>query len=291
MPDPKTIKLLLVEDDLEEEQLLNEAFIEIEENRQWCNWRASSIVHVERLAEALQCLRQEPFDLVLLNLNLPDSPALLDSFVEVNAEARGAPVVVLADEPDENLANRLLREGAQDILVKRELECAPLARAIRYAIERQRRANAVRLSAFDDDLTGTLTRDAFLRLARRYLQLPGSLSTREGGTELVVAFVEVSDDREARDPLLIRAGEILRAAFEPSTLIGRWDRFSFCVLTMGLTSATVEALLHHAAARIGGASVRFSLVPLDPREDFEELLAGLLVSQARPQAKKAILAD
>ncbi len=41
-------------------------------------------------------------------------------------------------KPDEDLANRLLRDGAQDVLVKAELECAPLARAIRYAIERQR---------------------------------------------------------------------------------------------------------------------------------------------------------
>ena len=48
--------------------------------------------------------------------------------------------MVLADEPDENLANRLLREGAQDVLVKPQIECAPLARSVRYAIERQRRS-------------------------------------------------------------------------------------------------------------------------------------------------------
>ena len=72
--------------------------------------------------------------------------------------------MVLADEPDENLANRLLREGAQDVLLKSELECAPLARAIRYAIERQRRASAARASAFVDHLTGVLTRDAFLNV-------------------------------------------------------------------------------------------------------------------------------
>ncbi len=132
----KTLKLLLVEDDLEDEHLLSEALLEIEENRQWCNWRTSSVVPVDRLADALDCLHRDSFHAVLLNLSLPDSPTLLDSFLEVSACAGSAPILVLADEPDENLANRLLREGAQDILVKAEIECPSLARAVRHAIER-----------------------------------------------------------------------------------------------------------------------------------------------------------
>jgi DNA-binding NarL/FixJ family response regulator len=139
VPDSKTLKLLIVEDSLEDEQLLCEALLEIEEHRLWSNWRGSSIVPVDRLADALDCLRRETFHAILLNLSLPDSPALLDSFLGVVARAGSAPVLVLADEPDDNLANRLLREGAQDVLLKSELDCAPLARAIRYAIERQRR--------------------------------------------------------------------------------------------------------------------------------------------------------
>jgi len=135
----RILKLLVVEDNLEDEQLLCEALIEIEENRQWCNWRAATIVQVDQLTDALDCLRREHFDAVLLNLSLPDSPALLDTFLEVNACAGETPIVVLADEPDENLANRLLRNGAQDVFLKSELECGPLARSVRYAIERQRR--------------------------------------------------------------------------------------------------------------------------------------------------------
>ncbi len=143
MPDPRILKILLVEDDSDDEQLLGEAFLEIQENRQWCNWRTASIVQVEQLAEAIGCLRRDKFDIVLLNLSLPDSPTLLHSFLDIYANANDAPVVVLADEADENLANRLLREGAQDVLVKPELECAPLARSIRYAVERQRRSLAM----------------------------------------------------------------------------------------------------------------------------------------------------
>jgi DNA-binding NarL/FixJ family response regulator len=142
VPDPKVIKLLIVEDDLEDEQLLCEALLEIEENRLWSNWRSSSIVAVDQLSDAAACLRNQAFDAVLLNLSLPDSPSLLDSFLNIRAAAGAAPILVLADVPDDYLANHLLREGAQDILIKSELDCAPLARAIRYAIERQRRLRA-----------------------------------------------------------------------------------------------------------------------------------------------------
>jgi len=145
VPEPRILKILLVEDDLEDEELLNGALVEIEEKRQWCNWRSVSVVPVGVRADAVDCLQRELFDIVLLNLSLPDSPTLLDTFLDVHFIARSAtahevPIVVLADEADENLAHRLLREGAQDVLVKPELECALLARSIRYAIERQRRS-------------------------------------------------------------------------------------------------------------------------------------------------------
>jgi DNA-binding response OmpR family regulator len=143
VPDPRVLKILLVEDDLEDAQLLGEAFIEIEENRQWCNWRSANILQVGQLGDAVGCLRRGIFDIVLLNLSLPDSPTLLASFLGIHSWARGVPIVVLADQADENLAHQLLREGAQDVLVKPELECAPLARSIRYAVERQRRARPV----------------------------------------------------------------------------------------------------------------------------------------------------
>jgi two-component system, NarL family, sensor histidine kinase UhpB len=143
VPDPRILKILLVEDDLEDERLLSEALIEIEENRQWCNWRSASLVPVENLTHAFDCLRRATFDVVLLNLSLPDSPTLLDSFLAVQANACGVPIVILADQADENLAHRLLREGAQDVLVKPELECPMLARSIRYAVERHRRVRPI----------------------------------------------------------------------------------------------------------------------------------------------------
>jgi GGDEF domain-containing protein len=271
--DSKTIQLLLVEDDPEDEKLLSEALLEIEENRQWCNWRSSSSVPVDRLGDTLDCLRRLSFDAILLNLSLPDSRSLLDTFFDVRAglEATAcagcAPILVLADEPDENLANRLLREGAQDVLVKSELDCVPFARAIRYAIERQRRAGAARTSAFADPLTGVLTRDAFLNVA-----------SCSGPVESV-ALAEISADRQALDPLLIQAAEALRAALEPPSVVGRWDRRRFCVLAS-------EPALDRAAAQLPHSLLRFSTVKLE-----ELLKAELLNGESPLHAKTAMLAD
>jgi CheY-like chemotaxis protein len=283
VPDPRILKILLVEDDLEDEQLLSEAFVEIEENRQWCNWRTASVVQVGQLAGAVDCLGQgcsnnDAFDIVLLNLSLPDSPTLLYSFLDTHAKARGTPIVVLADQADENLAHRLLREGAQDVLVKPELECAPLARSIRYAVERHRRARGLQASAFIDNLTGVLSSDALLHVAAGYSKLP---------LRLLAASVEVlCDDRDSREPRLILAAETLRDAFEPPSFLGRWDRSRFCAITAGLAETTVEAMLDRAAAKIGG-DVRFLLAPLHAGDNLEDLLAAEL----HPREKTAILAD
>jgi len=267
--DSKTLKLLLVEDDLEDEVLLSEALIEIEEQRQWCNWHTASAVHVDCLADALHCLRQERFDAVLLNLSLPDSPALLDSFFEVKACARGAPIVVLADEEDESLANRLLREGAQDVLLKPALDCGPLAHSLRYAIERERRATALRSAPFVDDLTGVLTREGFLAVAGNYVRL-----SRHTCTRALLALLELAEppeDREECELLIMRAAEALRDAFEIPAIIGRLGRHRFGVIPAGMTEAATEALLMGAARQVPG-KVHCWVAGFDPEIRIEEQL-------------------
>ncbi len=295
--DSKTLKLLLVEDDLEDEQLLCEALIEIEENLLWCNWRNAAVVQVDQLTDALDCLRAERFDAVLLNLSLPDSPSLLNTFLETRACAEGAPIIVLADEEDEHLANRLLRSGAQDVLLKTELECAPLARAVRYAIERQRRAPAVGSSPFVDDLTRTLTREGLIAMGGHYAKL-----AFDRHIDLLLANLEVADvpgktpeDREARELILMRSGEVLRDVFETPALVGHLEHCRFGLIIPGMAEDTVETLLQTAAARIEDASapcrasVRVSVKELNPQDDIEELFNG----HAPPDChmKTAMLAD
>ncbi|HYL35482.1 MAG TPA: response regulator [Bryobacteraceae bacterium] len=304
MTDSKDLKLLLVEDDLGDEQLLCEALIEIEEVHRWCNWRKASVVQVDHLADALDCLRRERFSVVLLNLSLPDSPTLLDTFLEVAACSPGTPIIVLADEADENFANRLLREGAQDVLVKSELECVPLARSVTYAVERQRRLEALGVAPFLDELTGTLSRAGFLTVARPYLQLAleGHVGLLAAGIEIGGAPDESLDDRESCDLHLIRAAEALRAVFDAPALIGRLGQRRFGLIVAGLEESTLERLLNRAASEIEETSyhdirparVRFSVLELNTADDLEDLLdagGGQLSFEAPRHVKPAMLAD
>ena len=298
MSNSKPLKLLLVEDDLEDEYLLSEALAEIEENRQWSNWLAASVVPVEQLADALDCLRGDWFDVVLLNLSLPDSPVLLDTFHQVNDCARGAPIIVLADHEDASLANLLLREGAQDVLLKSELDCAPLARSLRYAIERQHGIAMRGPSHFEDDLTGTLTRPSFLSIGMHYVQF--SRLTR---VPLLLASIEISElpkeaaqEREARDLLLLRTAEVLASAFEPPALIGRVGQNRFSLMTAGLTETTLDAMLNRAALAIEEPSgtVRYSVAELREDVSLEEMLGqdgNEFAEGAHRRTKTVMLAD
>ena len=296
--DSRALKLLLVEDDLEDEHLLCEALIEIEETWQWCNWRSSSVTQVERLTDALDCLRRQTFDVILLNLSLPDSPTLLDSFLETNSAARGAPIVVLADDQDENLANWLLREGAQDVLLKPELECVPLARSLRYAIERQRKIETLRASPFLDELTGVLTSHAFFAMAGHSVQL--SAHSRSvliaGSIEISELSEKTQDDREVRELVFIRAAEVLRQIFQTPALIGRMSQCCFGLILTGMTEIAAENLLRRAALEIEEAAwsqgqpdarVRFSIEEVDLDVEVEQQL----ITGTQQRAKAAILAD
>jgi DNA-binding NarL/FixJ family response regulator len=299
--DSKDLKLLLVEDDLEDEQLLCEALIEIEEKRLWCNWRTATVVQVDQLADALDCLRQDRFDAVLLNLSLPDGAALLDTFLEAKACAGGAPIIVLADEEDENLANRLLREGAQDVVLKQELECAPLARSVRYAIERQRRAGVAGTSPLADHLTGALTRPAFLAVAEPYTQV-----ALESHAAPLLALVDIPDlprqsleDREARELVLLRAGDALRDVFPAPAVLGRVAPCRFALIVAGLSESTVETLLTRACAEIEAAcpgpatTPHFSVTELNRWDGIDELLGGGAGAspEVRWHVKTVMLAD
>src|SRR5262249_45467525 len=82
-------------------------------------------------------------DVVLLDLGLPDSDGL-DTFLELRRHAPALPVVVLTGLADETLGARAVQEGAQDYLVKGQVEGRVLARAVRYAVERRRAEETVR---------------------------------------------------------------------------------------------------------------------------------------------------
>jgi two-component system cell cycle sensor histidine kinase/response regulator CckA len=135
----ETIQVLLIEDSPTDALIVQEALSEVA-------GVTFAVTHVERLGEALQRLEKQRFGVVLLDLSLPDSDGF-GTFTRLRGAASDTPVVVLSGRTDEVLAVRAVQAGAQDYLVKGHMEEQVLARAIRYAIERQRSEEALRMQS------------------------------------------------------------------------------------------------------------------------------------------------
>jgi len=134
----KLIKVLLVEDNPGDVFLLQELLKEV-------NTAKVELCPVERLSEAINWLAHDSFDLMLLDLSLPDSQGI-STFLSATRQAKATPIIVLTGLDDETLALRAMQEGAQDYLVKGQVTGDLLVRSMRYAIERQRIEDALRQS-------------------------------------------------------------------------------------------------------------------------------------------------
>ncbi len=122
------VSLLLIEDNPGDARLLREML-----NEQGMN--KTTLVVVASLGEAEEHLAEHQVDIILLDLGLPDAQGL-DAVRRARTAAAGVPLVVLTGRDDEALALHSLQEGAQDYLVKGQIETRALWRAVRYAIER-----------------------------------------------------------------------------------------------------------------------------------------------------------
>jgi diguanylate cyclase (GGDEF)-like protein/PAS domain S-box-containing protein len=96
----------------------------------------TELTHVECMSDAEKHLAQQPVDIILLDLGLPDAHGL-DAVRRARAAAPHVPLVVLTGLDDESLATQALQEGAQDYLIKGQIDGRGLIRALRYAVERK----------------------------------------------------------------------------------------------------------------------------------------------------------
>jgi PAS domain S-box-containing protein len=122
--------ILLIEDSHDDAFLFQEMLAE-------AGGPAVELVHSDRLSKGLAHLGRCGIDAILLDLFLPDSSGF-GTFAKLHAEAPHLPIVVLSGLDDEALAVRTVREGAQDYLVKGQVDGHLLVRSVRYAIERAR---------------------------------------------------------------------------------------------------------------------------------------------------------
>ena len=126
--DDRIIRVLSVEDNPEIASLIRKVLAEGKTN-------TFELEVVHRLSRGLERLSEERFDILLLDLILPDSQGL-DTFIRVHTQAPQIPIIVLTSLDNELLAIEALKMGAQDYLVKGQFDILLLARFIRYGIER-----------------------------------------------------------------------------------------------------------------------------------------------------------
>ena len=122
--------ILLVEDNAGDARLLRELLAEVGAGR-------FVLTHVDRLDAGIRCLNRAAFDIILLDLSLPDSQGA-ETLVRMHAAAQGIPIVLMTGLEDEELGLQLIQAGAQDYLVKGQVTAALLSRALKYAVERKR---------------------------------------------------------------------------------------------------------------------------------------------------------
>jgi len=200
--DSVPLEILLVEDNPADADLI-QAIVASNQKSQW------QFTCVERLAHACQYLDSQHFDLVLLDLSLPDSQGL-GAIAQLLAVAPDLPILVLTGLDDQSIGLEALRQGAQDYLVKGTIERDLLTRAIHYAVERagaqqimRRQAAAIAaakdgIALLDRDLVYTYVNEAYARIygydnatdlfGQHWSSLPGEHPREQVETEVIPAL-------------------------------------------------------------------------------------------------------
>ena len=127
----KTTRVLLIEDNPGDARLIKEMLRDARRN-------SFQLEHTDNLTLGLERLKKVSIDVVLLDLSLPDSRGI-DTFTSLYAKATDLPVILLTGlVDDEVIAVQAIKEGAQDYLLKGQIDSILLERSISYAIERHR---------------------------------------------------------------------------------------------------------------------------------------------------------
>jgi diguanylate cyclase (GGDEF)-like protein len=228
-----------------------------------CAWSGVHLVtHATWDAAAAQALLAHPGCCVLLDVTPDaagrpaDQPVELIEYVRMSAPE--APIVLLSSCHAEPVGLAAIRKGAQDYLVKSELEPAGLRRALTHAIERKRAEGRLARQALHDQLTGLPNRALFLDRLGVALE-----RSRRSGAPLAVLFLDfdnfkqINDSRghAAGDRLLATLGERLSGLLRPMDTVARFGGDEFTFLFEGLTSEREVVLIADRICEAAGRPI------------------------------------
>jgi diguanylate cyclase (GGDEF)-like protein len=229
---PKSIKVLLIEDNSESAQSISVRLsheTEFHYQVECCG----------TLQAGLERLKKGNIDVILLDLSLPDSRGL-DTFDTLHGLAPNVPTIVLTSFADQTFAIETLRKGACDYLVKGEFDYRMIPRVIHYALERHKITTELSLAnarlqslALIDPLTELLNRRGLQEALSREMQW----SQREGSNLLVLhagldnfKVVNQTLGHATGDVVLKEISQKLRASLRTTDYIGRIGGDEFLML-------------------------------------------------------------
>lgn len=193
---------------------------------------AGSINHVSSVEDAIGRVAEDVPACILLDLSLPDAQGL-GTLERVRDAHPSVPIVVLTGTDDEAQAVQAVQEGAQDYLIKGQVDGHLLGRAIRYAIERKFAEVQLSHQALHDPLTGLANRALLMeRLAQALAR------TERHPSSVAVLFLDIDRFKtindnfghEVGDSVLACIGDRLRKALRPEDMASRFGGDEFVVL-------------------------------------------------------------
>ena len=213
------------------------------------------LVHASTLEEAVSLLGQQSFDLVLTEFSLPDACGL-DPVVRIRRVSSQTPIVVFSALEDSALFDQALQAGAQDVLLKPEVDRKALFRAMWHARERQRAQAHLQHGALHDELTSLAKRT----LLQQRISHALARSRRIGNTFAVMYidldhFKRINDTfgHDAGDAVLVAVSRRLESAVREYDTVARLGGDEFAILLDSLDGA--------AEAEIVAQRVLASLAP------------------------------
>ena len=236
--DDKIIKVLYVEDEMDHAILIRE-LIEKIKNVHY------ELTHVQNLNETLLELNNNNYDIILLDLSLPDEQGV-DTVARVCEQAPDIPVVVMSGTDDETMAIKALQKGAQEYLVKGKVQSHALSRILRYAIMRHKGRVELQSLSLVDDLTGLYNKRGFILFAQQQLSL--SVRAKRG---MILFFIKLNGLKEIKDKsghqsgdlALIETASILKEVFRDSDIVGRHAEDEFTAIAIESFDANIEIII------------------------------------------------
>ncbi len=237
-----SLKILMIEDDMDFAQIVRMGLIN---DPAW----PIDVSFACTMAEALEKVSTNNINAILLDLSLPDSNGL-DTFTQVRLFAQHIPIVVLSANRDFWVAIQSVRGGAQDYLLKGEVNGPLLARALYYAVERNHFLETLRRLSLLDELTGVYNRRGLLSLAEQHVSL-----AKRTNRSLVIVYADVDGLKRindefghaAGDEALVRTAQVLRKTFRRSDIIGRIGGDEFVVVAIDTCREKTETILSRLA--------------------------------------------